>query len=371
MLSHRVASRYLTSLDVRGKLRDFERSRRVIEQALSQEDVDKAEGLFVELGRDLDPLATLLKDVVIQRSDEQRKIKNVKQWLRRLTYPFDPKNLVGDSQDKAAWMRLGLETVEEALKSLSRVQERLEGYSQVEKTFQHGPFKVINKHGYTQAEYDEPLRTLDAASAELKKAGFGSVLYGDILLVTDKSGHYAGMYRNSSDDVLLNVEARNRFDAVYTLVHEFGHRYWYKVMSSGQRDAYVDAYAAGKGLTVEDREDMFQALVQTKFGPRMAIRYLRNPALGKVLPDYFKETIGGTGMTGEYLERAHSRGEEWVYRNFVRPRLRYYLLDKNPPETVTDYARTNEKEDFAETFAHYVLGKPIPPPVMERFKPTV
>jgi hypothetical protein len=371
MLAVRVAFRYRLALNIRQNLQDYQRARKLIEDALRKDDLPLAQKLFVGLGQRLDPLATLLKDVTIQRSDEKRKLKNVKQWLHQLSYPFDPKNLSSDPTELGYWISHTLDTVGESLKSLARVQARLEGYTSIERSFQHGPYTIINKYGYTPAEYETPLSVLDSASDACKKVGFGSVVYGEVSLVTTRQvgGSYAGMYSQKTDSILLNVEARNRFDGVYTLVHELGHRYWHKKLSSAQREAYEESYAAGAGaLSLEDREDMFQALVKANFGPRKAARFLNNPSLATTLLDYFKDNYSGTGSSGKDLAQAHARGEQWVYRNFVRPKRRYVIMANKPPVTVTEYATTNVGEDYAETFAHFVLKKTIPPEVMERFE---
>jgi hypothetical protein len=45
-----------------------------------------------------------------------------------------------------------------------------------------------------------------------------------------------------------------------------------------------------------------------------------------------------------------------------------FPTDEAEAVTVSQYARTNVKEDYAETFAHYVLGMKIPPEALERFQ---
>ncbi len=58
-----------------------------------------------------------------------------------------------------------------------------------------------------------------------------------------------------------------------------------------------------------------------------------------------------------------------VEKNFVRPGSKYVFPgDQAIIETVSDYAKTNVKEDYAETFAFYVSGKRIPDSVLRRWQ---
>lgn len=369
----RVAFRYKLALAVKDHLRDFKRMVPAIERDLQSDNIGEARAKFVALGEALKPLATMFDGVRFERKDEQRKMRNVLQWLHRLKYPFDPKYL-RDDQEASSWISIQLDSLEEVLKSLVRVQGRLDSYQTVEKSFQHGPFKIINKFGYRPDEYEGALQVFDQATDKIRSKGFGGILYGDVYLVGGSEGKgrrtWAGMYRASQDIVLLNAEARHRFSDVFTLIHEFGHRYWHKKLSGAQRDAYEDHYSSGTGISLPVRQDMWQALVKGDFSPRNAVRFLKDPNVP--LFEMFKEVFGGTGMRQKDLVAAYQRGETWVERNFVRPSQKYVFLgDTVDTVTVSQYAKTGVGEDYAETFAHYVLGMTVPPEVMERFKATI
>jgi len=353
------------ALDVKKYQASFLGYRRRIETLLREGSIDDARKLFVELGQQLAPLVSVLEGVPIQRTDEQRKLKNVKQWLHRLRYPFT--GLEGRDVDDEAWIWGTLETMDDALKSLVRIAPRLLGYTQIESSFKHGPFTIINKYGYRPDEYETVLALLDKAAGAVSKTGFGAVLDGVAVSLVGKSSARgtAGRYYESGDALDLNVESRYRFDAVYTLIHELGHRYWSKQLSNSQQEAYEEAYSRSNGVTLRQRQDMFQALQKAGFQPRRAVRFLEDPALGELLQNYFKEYFGQS--SSKDLAAAYARGEQWVEKNFVRPSSKYVFVGSPKTVTVTDYAKTNMKEDFAETFTHYVLGKPLPPEVQQRF----
>jgi len=185
--------------------------------------------------------------------------------------------------------------------------------------------------------------------------------------------HFIENINNSNarnDSVSLSVEARYRYNAIYTLVHEFGHRMWYKQLSSAQREAYDKHFYSGSTiLSLEDREDMFQALVKAEFRSiREAIRYLKNPKLKEIFAPYWKE-LRGNYFDLQSMAKSHARGEKFVYNNFVHPRSTRWILDiDRKPLSVSDYGQTHVREDYAETFAHYVLGlRIVHPQILERF----
>jgi hypothetical protein len=357
----RVASRQL----VKDAIQAFAKARPRIEALLDAKNVTEAKERFLELGRDLQPLAAALDNVKLSRPDEQRKLKNVTERLRVLKYPFEDRFLEGDDGESDAWIYQSLDQIGNVLKSLVRMAERIEGYAKVEKTFAHGPWVIINKYGFSVSEYAEPLQVLDAASALIRAKGFGNALYGKVELDTKVSRPgIAGEYYKQSDSITLTVDAQNRQSDVFTLVHELGHRRWHQHLSAAQRDQYEDLYSPG-GLTVEQRQDMYQALAQSEFKPGAAKRFLRERDLP--VAEYLKEI----GASPKDYARAHREGQPWVERQIVRPNHRYVRLKSQKVETVSSYADTNVKEDFAETFATYVFGMPIAESIMQRFRLTL
>ena len=170
----------------------------------------------------------------------------------------------------------------------------------------------------------------------------------------------AGVYVNQSDLIYLNVESKYRFDAVYTIVHELGHRYWYKFLSDPQREAYEDAYSGtSRNLTLEDREAMYLALEKANFDPKLAKTFLSGP-LRDIFPEYWKLAKG--------IFQSPNVSPEMKKRNFTLPKVKYFHFESERPTSVTDYGRTNVREDFAEVFAHVVMGLKLTPDAESRFR---
>lgn len=371
----RVARRFLASDPVIGRVasrqlvkdaqRAFTLSRPRIVALLEAKDIPAAKARFLELGQQLEPLASALDGVKFSRPDEQRKLTNVIGWLRHLRRAFDSRSLELDETIQDIYIHNQLDALADTLKSLSRVAERIEGYAKLEKSFSHGPWQIVNKYGFSVPEYAKPLEVLDKASALISARGFGNALYGQVFLdsVVSRPG-VAGEYFKADDTISLTVDAKRRHADVFTMVHEIGHRRWHKHLSAPQRDQYEDLYSAG-GLTVGQRQDLFQALVKGEFRPVAAKRFLRERDLP--IAEYFKEI----GASPKDYWRAYSEGGAWVERQIVRPNHRYVRLKSFKVETVSSYADTNVSEDFAETFATYVFGMPMPASVMRRFQLTL
>jgi len=264
-------------------------------------------------------------------------------------------------------LHMSLESLLETMKALVRIEDRLEEYKSVERNFKHGPFDIRNDFGFKPEEYQRPLDTLDKASAAIKAAGYGKVLYGTVILAGHKTNShlsYAGLYKKDGDLVYLNVESKYRFNDIYTLIHEFGHRYWHQFMTETQRDSYETLYSGTSNpLTVADRELMWEALLRSEFDVRKAKGFLPEQ-LRETFSAYWKQHIR---VTLKPTPMEYQRSPKSLHDMFVRPRVKFFHFDDDRPTSVTDYGRTNVKEDFAEVFAHVITGQNLTPDAEARF----
>jgi hypothetical protein len=163
---------------------------------------------------------------------------------------------------------------------------------------------------------------------------------------------------------MLNCDAAHRFNDLFTLIHELGHRYWYKIMASGQRDTYEDMFLGEvPALTVDDRERFWKAWKNGGYTLRGAKRHLK-PDQYDLLKMYLDDHRGVNLVPNEKLGYT----EDVVHRHFVRPKLRLYSFDKQRPGSVTQYGSTSVEEDFAEVFAHHVTDRALTPDAEKRFR---
>jgi hypothetical protein len=102
-----------------------------------------------------------------------------------------------------------------------------------------GGFTIIPMPGVKKAETEAVLEALDTA-AEKIRAKFPQVLYGKVFFSTHLSAKTAAHYVYSDDTIHIGVRARKRFDDIYTLIHEFGHRFDHKFLKDDVRKAFWD-----------------------------------------------------------------------------------------------------------------------------------
>ena len=322
---------------------------------------------YLEMAKRIRPLGSLLQDVTIQRSDEARKLKSVQQWLRVVLLRTDPEKIEeipDDELDVALPMRL--ESLIDTLKSLARVESRLTDYTSVEKVIPHGAYKILNQHGFRPDEYQGVIQLLDAASEVIARAGFGQAVYGEVSLESKPGQRWAGLYSHRSDDISLNMGVNHRDgSAVYSLVHELGHRVWFKFLSETQREHYEDQYfgTAPLRFSLQDREQFWHAWEESGWDARAARKRLPVPLqepFAAYLADYKKH---GVSPNTKGLQIS----PEMLRRQFVRSDARYIVLDHKDLSSVTDYGQTSVLEDFAEVFAHHCLGYRLTLDARDRF----
>lgn len=368
----RIAARYLAAtalLPGREYLRVFNTARMDIERKIQAEDYVGAMDAFEAMAAQFRPVYEIATTIRVQRDDEKRRLQAFQDKiapLRVLTRPGYIREGIESNTDVWARLSVTVDRLEEIAKYLSRNISRLEGYDAIARDFRHGPFRIVNAYGFRPEEYAAPLEILDSAAAAIRKAGFDSVLYGDVQLVGGKGAGFSGRYYFSNDIVQLNLDAKFRYDTVYTLIHEFGHRHWHIALSEADREAYIAAYnGTAPHLTVGDRQAILDALVQTEFSAARAERLLP-PRLGEVLTQYLRERLGAT--TQRALQGDWARRPEELRLRIVVPRTSAYFVGDTRPHSVTDYGRTNPLEDYAEVFAHVVLGKVVDGRAYDRFQ---
>lgn len=164
------------------------------------------------------------------------------------------------------------------------------------------------------------LKSFREAQGRLQRRGLGAVWYGPIYFVSTENGKlspeeqaeakaagydlssFAGQYSPGTDQVWLHSWPGQGL--VETIVHELGHRYWFRMLKSDQRA-------------------WFQDMVQTRT-PKLDTDEARRKMVEDI--DY---------IPGEKDEEGYAK----------------------PVLPVSQYGGTNIHEAFAEVFMHYVMGK--------------
>lgn len=337
--------------------RAFKTAKGHIDRLVSENRYAEAMDVFEGLGELFRPVYIAASNVKISRADEQRKSRSFLEkvaLLRRMTQQGYIRETVESDTDEWARLSVSMDYMEDVAKYLTRNMGRLDGYVKISKAFQHGPFRIVNYYGFQEGEMQAPLTTLDAAAEAIKRAGFGGLLYGSVFLVGAKGQGFAGRYVAATDNITLNIDTKYRKEAVYTLIHDFGHRHWYKVLSDAEREAYTDAYhGAAPSLTVSDRTAILDALVKADFIVAKAIRILPGH-ITELAGSYLRERLVQVDL--RMLRSDWLRQPSIVEALIVMPRTKLYFLEQMRPQSVSNYGRTDVREDYAEVFAHIVTG---------------
>lgn len=251
----------------------------------------------------------------------------------------------------------------EALPKAIRTLELAMAAGDDDRPIKRGGFTIIPMPGLKKAEVDAALEALDAA-AEKIRAKFPQVLYGSVYFSTHLSTRTAAQYILGQDTIQLSVRARKRFDDIYSLIHEFGHRFDWKFQKGKPLYQEFVRLSTDKGYEEIVYDDKLREAVADEVVEVVrAVKEKRRPALLTPEaelwlkgPDLNIKPLTSAYMAGKIDERklhAEVKGTKDVTR----------LTGKvvREPLSVTPYGATKVTENFAEAFAHYVLGVAMPP----------
>ena len=79
------------------------------------------------------------------------------------------------------------------------------------------------------------ITVLETLFQHLKANGFGFLFHGDIRFIKI-NGTAVGLYQPATKTMAIKPSAKVNKDVIYTLLHEFAHKYWYEYMSENARN---------------------------------------------------------------------------------------------------------------------------------------
>lgn len=196
---------------------------------------------------------------------------------------------------------------------------------------------------------------IDKAHQDIVRKGFGAVWYGVFFLMSDnyerlskedqeayaKAGYKnmedrAGTYHSGSD--IIRITAPPTDFIIRVIVHELGHRYWYKVMSAAQRAKF-------EGLTEGDYSMLHALLLNHR---------LLTPEEHADFSKFFAKIESGHELS--VVEK------ETVERKFKELGLRAGV------PLVSEYSKSRPTEAFAEVFERYVVESDLTRDQVESFR---
>jgi hypothetical protein len=236
----------------------------------------------------------------------------------------------------------------------------------VESEITHGPFTIVPISGLTRKQVEEALAALDVAAGKVQLK-FPKVLYGKVFLSQHLKRGVAAWYDAGTDSMALNVLAKKRFDDVYTIIHELGHRHDFKFASREGKRKFWD---------LSTRKVYEKIPFDAKLREQLAdecVEMVKKKALGQPIPPMSENLV--MWLKSPY---PHQKGD---VRNLTTAYLQGKLEEKelhaaikgkedvelqtnkilHGPLAVTPYGATKPIENYAEGFAHFVLGLDMPP----------
>jgi len=200
-----------------------------------------------------------------------------------------------------------------------------------------GPFKVHNTIGAKEKQFKELQGLVKAAVKAITPVmDFKKVLYGDVFVVGQlRQSRTAAWYFVNEDQVYLRSLAKKGVDDLASLIHELGHRYWFKFASAGMKRNISGLFY---NLASDVRRVPVPVLKAGDILPLNLKGELAPRVITKVTPLYYEL---GDGV----MVKVHD--VEGILK-------RKAVVGKLFPSA---YSMKNDEEFFAECFSFYVLGK--------------
>jgi hypothetical protein len=256
----------------------------------------------------------------------------------------------------------------------------------VETTMDVGPWTVrlmSHPHVDWDREAAGKLRyIIRRAVSVLERRGLGKAIGGkmqawasDNVPVSGRGSHNTLASYNPSHDLTRVAVGSEAHSIIDTLVHELGHRFYFKAMGSRGRDAWRQFFGENVGKPDLDRvmrmwEDFARATPNGKWAGYFG-RELKQTDPEQFM--WLTMAVQAVGLdeefnpyTGEPSRKKKNRPGLEVVREAL-PKLELFL------HPVTAYSGVSAEELFAETFSHIVLQGPrrIPPIVRQAFRAAV
>ncbi len=175
---------------------------------------------------------------------------------------------------------------------------------------------VINDASIGKYEQEEYVKYLDVAYHRLKKKKLGKAWYGTVYIDCEQCG---GVNRNTGGGVgghfnigkdHVKIFVRPSAFIVELMAHELGHRYWYKSMSSTQRERFKDLvkvrtrpkpklenYAPDyldMNKAIEDARKKIEVVINEPRGVLAEFEKSRKPRMAAV--DHFEQLLSEAAM---------------------------------------------------------------------------
>jgi hypothetical protein len=281
--------------------------------------------------------------------------------LREMVSPAH-QGQIHDAEKWRAYVVMELETWGKKLRTLEIASQA----GEEERAIKHGGFTIVPMPGVSKTETDAALEALDAASEKIRSK-FPQVLYGNVFFSTHLSATTAAHYVYGDDTIHLSVRARKRFNDIYTLIHEFGHRFDHKFFTNKElRNRFWDLSTRKVYERINFDDRLRQAVADELVGVAKARK--EGKTFTPFSPEaemWVKELHDVKGLMSAFLSGKLDESKLHAEIKGHQDKLVMTGKVQHGPLAVTPYGATKPTENFAEAFAHMVLGMAMPPELAE------
>lgn len=260
--------------------------------------------------------------------------------------------------------------------------------SEVDEVIQVGPFRVVLvtawHQDWTPGLVSKLRNVLDQAVRKLRRVGMLSLARGAVYAYPSSklptgvaTSHTAMAAYNVRQDVLKVAAGGPQSELLHAVVHELGHRAYYKLVAGRSRTAWHEFFGSESGQPdlggIIKRWTQFAESHQ--FGRYLGhyLRHLHSQSGPQAKRDSMwltivADNIGIREKFDPYTGRPKGKGKPGLDQLLaMRGKVKTFL------HPVTSYSATNAEELFAETFAAYATQGPrrVPPIVRMAFKRTL
>lgn len=232
-----------------------------------------------------------------------------------------------------------------------------------------GPFTVINTGGFSEEIMTEVAAAVEKANAAIQSKGLSQVCYGDVLVSNTlyKGNSTLAFYMYGKDELFVRAnlkKLKDKVDTVATIIHELGHRFENKFLKDKNKMSAM--YRKLANQEQKEEQDL-----------------LKDESLRPQPGDELKQQAGTYVVTKVGYDKVHLQMKDqpnltgtisllgWIS---APPSLKTgssaVPVPKQHSVFVTNYAKTNSSECFAEMFAYYCLGK-LPTDQVEMFEAVI
>ena len=241
--------------------------------------------------------------------------------------------------DVISWWEKNEKYVRLLNEALTWPEKRENGDTETPQILNVGSFVVHNTILASGTTLESVKGVIKEAESVVSGSPFSKVLYGPVYVVGKiEQAKTLAWYKQSTDDIYVRAFPNVNHNEIRSLVHELGHRWWFKFMSTAAKRAITRWY--------QDLDSSTE-IPLSQVGDKLPVPlkgYKDPPTITKINWDRYEIDVGGSVKIDVV--------------NKILKGIRGYP---------TPYSATNNEEFFAELFCMYLLGT-LQPKFLEVFQ---